>query len=46
MHVRGAQQADAVFSMALEDAGVVTTCDIRTIYDEDFDEVMVVCGEA
>jgi hypothetical protein len=35
------QKEDAVFSLALEDAGVLTTCDIRTIYDEDIDEVRV-----
>ena len=33
------QNADALFKVSLEDAGVITTCDINSLYSEDFDEV-------
>ncbi len=33
------QDDDAIFRLSLEDNGVVTTCDIVTLYMEDFDEV-------
>jgi hypothetical protein len=33
------QSLDALFKVSLEDAGVITTCDINSLYSEDFDEV-------
>jgi hypothetical protein len=36
---RHRQSADALLKVSLEDAGVVTTCDICSLYSDDFDEV-------
>lgn len=33
------QTKDAIFKLSLEDAGVMTTCDLTSLYCEDFDEV-------
>ena len=33
------QSNDAILKVSLEDAGVITTCDISSLYSEDYDEV-------
>lgn len=33
------QTKDVIFKLSLEEAGVMTTCEIASLYCEDFDEV-------
>jgi hypothetical protein len=43
---RVTQRSDAVFKLAIEDNGVLTTCELCSIFDEDFEEVSVVAALA
>ena len=35
------QTKDVIFKLSLEEDGVMTTCELASLYTEDFDEVIV-----